>query len=120
MILELYIPLVVLSLVLIVLGFVLKEHTELSIIGFLFLFLLSLNLNQGGVDYRVGTNLTASVTYTLSGDIDQITQTLSYKYTPFNDADSHRYGLYLAIASALGFGLTLAMVGYTKWRENYG
>ena len=119
MILELYVPLMILSLALIVMGFIIKEHTELAIIGFLFLFLLALALNQGGVEYKIGTNVTANVSYSGS-QITSIDQNLEYTYTDFDNEDSHRFGLYLAIASFIGFAITIAMVGKTKWRENYG
>lgn len=98
-------------------GFIWRDHTELSIIGFLFLFLLALSLSGGSVEYKTGSNLTALVNYDGSGNIDNITQSLSYNYANFNESTSQSFGRYLAIASFLGLVITLVSLGVTKWRD---
>lgn len=117
MILDLYFMLILLSMILIIMGFIWRDHTELSIIGFLFLFLLALSLSGGSVEYKTGSNLTAIMNYNPAGDVDNITQTISYNYANFNEDTSQRFGRYLAIASFLGFVITIATLGFTKWRD---
>ena len=81
------------------------------------MFILALMLNQGGVDYKTGTNITATMDYLPDGNIDNITQVLHYDYTTFDDTDSHRFGLYLAIASFFGFVITITQIAKTRWKS---
>lgn len=101
MIAEVFIPLMVLGLVLVVLGIVFTQHTELAIVGFVFLLVLGLQMNTGQVEYRTGSNITASVGYNGSS-IDTITQNVQYAYVPFNNSLSEMFGKYTAIAAAFG------------------
>lgn len=78
------------------------------------MFLLALMMNQGTVEYKVGATNNASFTYT-GGLVSNVVQQTDYQYTTFNDTNSHRFGLYLAIASAIGFAVTLVSIGKTRW-----
>lgn len=109
MITELFIPLVVLCLVLIFAGFIFKTHTELAILGFVFLFVLSTQLSQGAVQYRTGSNITASIGYN-GTSASVISQSIDYKYVPFNDATSTMIGKYLSYGAAFGFVIVMILV----------
>ena len=90
------------------------NHAEYLLIGFVFMFLLALVLYNGNVEYEIGTDINSSVTY--NGDnIEGISQQISYDYNSFNDTTSRNFGLYLAIASIAGFGITLASIRRTQW-----
>ena len=54
MYLILWVVFLVLSLILIVIGLFRPEHTEMALIGFVFLFLLSLNLEVGSIQFKTG------------------------------------------------------------------
>lgn len=94
-----FILLIALALILVTLGFV-TDAAVLSLVGFAFLFLLSFNLMNGTVEYRVGevTNFT-----TVNGTLT--TTAMGYSYAPFQD---HTYGFYLAIAAVFGFVVAIA------------
>lgn len=68
---------------------------------------------NGQVQYEVGANVTSSVTYNGDGTINIIDQTVDYNYVFFNDSTSHQIGLYLAIASGVGFaGILYSLKGH--------
>ena len=114
MLLELFLAFIGLSLVLIWLGINRPEHSELSIIGFLFLFLLSMNFLSGSVQYQTGQNTTT--TYTYDPDSANLTSTFAtevYNYDTFDSGGilSHTVGYYLAVAAFIGFIGSLLAVG---------
>lgn len=96
--------LLVLSLIFVTLGLFKNEHTELSIVGFLFLFLLSVQILTTDITYVVGTE--TNMTYVYSGG--NLTKTVESSYDVYDNitADStltRMIGIYMAIASVVGF-----------------
>lgn len=102
MILTLYGVLVAVCLVLIVLGLSKPSESAQALIGFFLLFLLSVVIVGGNLEYQTGAVINS--TYTYSGSqVSKTDQTVTNQYTYFNDDTSRRVGYYLAIASAIGF-----------------
>ena len=110
MILSLYVVIVAISLVLIWLGFYNYEHSELALIGFVFLFLLSFQLISGSLQYQAGTNTT--IIYDNLGN--RTIETAMPVYNNFNDANSHRFGYYLAVGSFVSFIGVIVALGRRK------
>lgn len=68
---------------------------------------------NGQVQYEIGANVTSSVTYNLDSTISSIDQSVDYNYVFFDDSTSHQLGLYLAIASGVGFaGVLFSLKGH--------
>jgi hypothetical protein len=57
MYLILWVVFLVISFIIVTIGLFRPEHTEMALIGFVFIFLLSLNLEVGTIDYKMGTNI---------------------------------------------------------------
>jgi hypothetical protein len=112
MILELYIPLIALSVILILIGIIWASHTEFAIVGFVFLIYLSTTMMGGAIEYRTGSNLSADVFYT-GASITEVNQTASYQYIPWDDTDSHQFGKYLLFGSMLGCAVMFFLIGRT-------
>lgn len=99
------------SFILIALGLFRIEHTELSLIGFVFLFLLSMVILNGQITYKIGTNTSSNFTYTPNASGTNITLLTSsfeevtdiYGPITLGGALSHSLGYWLAIASIIGF-----------------
>lgn len=93
--------LVALCLVLITLGLSKPTESAQAILGFFLLFLLSLIVLNGTLEYPTGANI--STTYGYTGDkVTSTSQTINDNYNTFSDTTSHNIGYYLAIASAIG------------------
>lgn len=103
MILSLFIVLVVIGLVLIVLGLVKPNESAQALIGFVLLFLLSIIILQGNLEYESGSQINTTYVYDDAGDVINSSQYIAYNYNDFNDTTSHRIGYYLAIGSVVGF-----------------
>lgn len=94
-----------LSLALVALGlFRGQEHTELALVGFVFLFLLAMLIIAGDIQYKTGeqTNTTytynnSTLTFTQENKIDV------YGAFTASGAFSHTFGYWMAIASIVGF-----------------
>lgn len=106
MILILFALFLSLSLILIILGLFKPEHTELSLVGFLFLFLLSFTVMNNNLEYQTGH----TINYTYTDDnysLNPFSETLTYNYEYYNDTSSsfntHILGYYLALISVVGF-----------------
>jgi len=92
MILELFITLIAISLILVVLGYYMRM-TELSVVGFAFLFILSsFVLLPRNLEYKNGAS------YVTNGS----TSTITYNYATYDDTTTHYFGYFLSIISALG------------------
>lgn len=109
MYLTLFILLMVLSFVLLALGFVVREHAELSLIGFTFLFLLSILLINNDIQIQTGVNQT-----NIYGEYNSSVNTSTFHLTSveeiktYEDVDlggnySHTFGYWLIVISILGF-----------------
>lgn len=106
MILEIFSVFTLISLILIVLGFIKEKYSEQALIGFVFLFLLSMEILGGSIQYETGKNSTAYAVYEVVNDTTNRTVIYTNEVQnleSFNDSLSHRLGYYLAIASVLGF-----------------
>ncbi len=111
MILNLYAVLVGISLVLIIIGLAKPSESAQALLGFFFLFLLSMNVLGGNLEYETGVN----VTYSYDSNLSISSQTATLTYSNFDNTDSHNLGLYMAIGSAVGFGGVLFSLARTKW-----
>lgn len=121
MILNLFLVFIGIALVLIALGLFRPEHSELAIIGFFFLFLLSFNVINGTLEYPIWTNTTNYYHYNETGNPsnpDVITSIHSEEVPVYATYQDHYYGVYLAIVSALGLAGVLIGLKKTNWREN--
>jgi len=123
MILSLFVVFLSLSIILIVLGIVKSNDSYLGLIGFFFMFILSLVLINGNLEYKIGETIsyTYGDNFTFSHwdyDYSEPPQTKldgaylfhtnkTDTYIPYNDSNTHTFGYWLAILSAIGFGLTI-------------
>lgn len=101
MILSLFAVLAAIALLLVIIGFVFTSHTELSIVGFALLFILSVILLNGGLVYVDGSTVNTTVSYSGSNPTNTY-QVITDTYTPFDDASSHRIGWALSVISVTG------------------
>ena len=100
MILELFIFFIFISLILIVSGIIITDHSELALIGSVMLFIFSVIIITDGIDYEIGSNVTTSYTYNGSS-ISSSTTLVSYGYTPYQNTTTRRVGYFLAVMSAV-------------------
>ena len=117
MILTLYGFLVAVSLILIIVGLVKPTESAQALIGFFFLFLLSIVIISGDLEYETGSNITTTLTYDGGGNIASTYQDIDYRYANFDDTTSRRIGIYLGIASGIGFAGVLFSLKKPKWGE---
>lgn len=117
MILALFWALFIISLSLIGLGVIYsKEWSGVAIVGFTFLFLLSYTILTGSLAIEKGSNVTSSYVANANGTITASTQQILYIYDDWNDVNSHRIGLFMAIISGIGtFGSVLNTL-HANWR----
>lgn len=104
MYLTLWVVFLALGLLIISIGLFRPEHTEMAIIGFVFLFLLGLNLETGSIDYKIGTQ--TNLTYSnLTGQQLVITEDTKDIYETFTagNISSHIIGYWLMVMSVVGF-----------------
>lgn len=112
---------VAISLILIGLGLFRADHTELPLVGFLFLFLLAMTILTGSVQYKIGTETNTTYSYVVNDTIN-MTQEVSYDvYDDINldgSLTAKLVGYWLAIMSIVGFIGVLVGLGRTKWRNS--
>ncbi len=116
----------ILSLTLICLGLIKTEHTELSIVCFVFLFLLAMMIINNNIEYKVGTQTNTTFFYpggnnSLNPDNTTVTTTDIYNtYTANQNLSwssktlSGLIGYWLAVASIVGF--IACLLGLKKQR----
>lgn len=110
MILGLYAVLVGISLVLIIIGLNKPSESAQALTGFFFLFLLSLVILNGNLEYETGEN----ITYTYNSG--NLTNSMKlYTYDSFTGSDSKTIGYYMALGSGVGFIGVLFSLANTKW-----
>lgn len=97
-----------LSIALVVSGLFREDHTELSLVGFVFLFLLSILIINNQLEYKTGsyTNITqtydnATGSYLLNASYE--IQADIYKPANYTGVTSHLIGYWLAVCSVIGF-----------------
>ena len=113
MILVFFAMFVTLALVLIGLGLLNREHSELALIGFLFLFLLSLIIINGDIQYKSGETVTnnylCSSSCTVNASLYISDYIVTNVYSNMEDVSlanstlTHLVGYWLAVSSILGF-----------------
>jgi len=114
MILALFGVLMAIGLILIILGLVIREHTELALIGFLFIFLLSFELINGTLEYQTGIENVYKYGNNFTGyhwDYDYSTLPNTNndiylfhvtEYNQYTFYQNRTMGIYLAIISIIG------------------
>jgi len=111
MILGLFGFLVLIALVLIIIGLTRPTESAQALIGFVFLFILSVLILTGNLEYEVGSVVNSSYTYDSSGRVNYTSQLIANQYIPFTDSGDSKFqhwtGYYLALGSAAGFIGTL-------------
>lgn len=130
MILVLFGFLLALSFLLVIIGLIKTEHTELSLIGFFFIFLLSFTLINNNLEYKIGS--TESYTYSClccdenrvsnsslvcSSNSTNLVVTDTLNSDVYGSYGNHNIGYYLAVASALGMAIVLYSLKRTRWKE---
>ena len=143
MYLNLLIVLLILSFIIIFLGFYRQEYTALGIAGFFFLFILSFIFMAGSVQYKVGVNTTNTwaclcceegmvvgdeyIRGDYQGGCTNENATLSivavdsvdvYETWDSGGATSHWVGYVLAVMSVIGMIGCFVNVGTEKWRKD--
>lgn len=112
-----FVTFLVISLIIIALGLFRQEHSELAIIGFLFLFLLSFTFNTG-IEYKTGYNTTYE--YNNQGNLSLMPskEIVTDNYVKYNPTGlfSHLVGYYLAIGSFIGFVAVLIGLKFTRFK----
>lgn len=123
--LTLFVIFLSLSLFLVFLGFYRSDHSELALIGFLFLFLLSLMILNSNIEYKTGT--TTNITYSYdptNSTLLSSQEIVTDNYSTFTANDSlsfigktlaHLFGIWLAVASVVGFIGILLGIKKQKW-----
>ena len=107
--LTLFIIFLLLSFILISLGLFIREHTELTLIGFLFLFLLSFVVIGGDIQYKTGENTTNTYgchtcdAYNYTVVLDSSETINTYGNVSFGGTLAHSFGYWLAVLSLVGF-----------------
>jgi len=110
--LTLFILFLIISFVLITLGLHFSVHTELSLIGFLFLFLLSLSFITQDVSYKIGVDTNTTYTYGVNETVLTTTETARDVYDTVTAGAllDHTFGYWLAVISIVGFiGVVLSI-----------
>lgn len=94
MILELFVVLLLMSFFIIWVGYK-YDDIGFKVVGFFFIFLLSLVLINNSLSYQTGIFKIANVT---SPNVTTTTET--FTYTNYNDTSSHYFGYFLAVISS--------------------
>jgi hypothetical protein len=117
LILTLFWALFLISLTLIALGIIYSEQWGgICIVGFTFLFLISMVILSGNLEIEKGSNVTSSYTYDVNGTVTSTNQVILYQYNSWQDSTSHTIGYSLAIISAVGtFATILNLRG--NWKK---
>lgn len=124
--LVLFIVFLGLSLILVIIGLFTREHTELSLIGFVFLFLLSMTIISQDIDYKIGYDKNINYSYSCLDVCDtqenqtlltSSTETVRDQYATFTLGGtlSHSIGYWLAIASIIGFIAVILSLRTTRY-----
>ena len=116
MILELFSFITILSLVLVIIGFVFKDWSAMSLIGFAVIFILSVVILNTGLQYETGAAVSSSFTYNPDGTVASTSQNIVYSYANWSDTNTHTIGYLLSIVGLIGgiFILWNTGIGY-KW-----
>ena len=102
MILELFSFIMLLSIVLITLGFVFKDWSAFALIGFTILFILSIIILNSGLQYQSGATVSSTYGYDSNSSLNATTQQITYQYTNWQDSNTHEVGYLLSIVGLVG------------------
>jgi hypothetical protein len=117
MILPLYVFLCLVALVLIIIGLTRPTESAQALIGFAFLFLLSIIMLNGNVEVSMGATTNTSYSYDSLSRVNFTTQAIAYDYQDFSDSNSRQMGYYGVITSVVGFIGVLIAIRRTKSYE---
>lgn len=123
MILTIWVIFLALSLVMVALGLFNPDHSELTIIGFVFIFLLALVVLNENIVYQSGENVSSTFSYTTNGNITLLTSSeeeYTYNYSPITldgGITSHLVGYWLAVASIVG--VVAVFVSFKRTKRDY-
>lgn len=117
MILTLFAVIVFIALVMIIVGLVRPTESAQALIGFTFLFLMSIVLINGSLQYETGATTSSNFTYDNTGQVITAVQAVNYSYENFDDTTSHRVGYWMAIAAVIGF---LGVILSLRRTKDYG
>lgn len=112
MILSLFAFLFAVSFSLIIIGLWREQHSELVLIGFLFLFLLSFTLINSQLQIKSGETTSTEYTYDNSSVLVYENAVMNYDYDEYG---SHNLGYWIAVSSMIGFIITLVSLRRTNW-----
>lgn len=101
MILYLWLVLVALCIALVIIGLARPSESAQALVGFFLLFLLSLVVINGSLEYQSGVR--SNLTYSIDGSDAVVNQESILLYEVYDDGTTHNVGYWLAIASAVGF-----------------
>ena len=108
MYLPIFIIFVVICFILIGLGFYRPEHTELPLVGFFLLFMLSFLIINGSLEYKTGENITTQYNYNdILINYTTETRVDNYSTIEMEGALQHIIGYWMLVVSAVGFIGTL-------------
>lgn len=111
--------LLAIAFILVTLGLLHPEHTELSLVGFIFIFILSLILLNGSLEVVGGTTTNSTFTYTPSGNLTLLTSSteeVENIYVPVSLEGNlaHIIGYWLAISAGIGFAGILISIRHSR------
>ena len=81
-------------------GLTRPSESAQALIGFSFLFILSMVILNNGLQLESGASITTNST----------AQNVQFQYTTWSDSNSHFVGFWLAVISALSFIFTLMSI----------
>lgn len=105
MILTLFLSLLALSVVIGILGYFTGDEPYLTV-GLFFLFLLSIVIITGNLEFQTGEQTNTTFSYTNSTLTSQV-DTTTFTYTAWNDTTTQKAGWGLGIISGIGIALSL-------------
>jgi len=120
MILLLWLVFVGISLILVVIGLMKSTESAQALIGFFFLFLLAFVVLGNNLEYHTGEITNTSYVYVAnSSNLNYTTETTTNVYSTYNDTtgifNTHRFGYFMAVASAVGLvGVLISLKGLRR------
>lgn len=107
--LEIYLVILILSIIFIVLGYMLKDNADIfKIIGFGFLFILSVIIipgTPGSLEYQTGTEITETVDGYTTEDI-------------MTEYENFTFGFFMSLAGIFGFINVYATRKKSSWSDD--
>lgn len=116
MILSLFVVLLILALAFIVVGIIKPDEASMAMVGFVFLFILSMVILNGQLEYETGATVSNSYSYSANYSLNATTQTIVYTTAFYTGTNAHTMGYYMAIISVVGFvGVLLGLK--SAWKK---